>query len=914
MLEAYSDVPESGGRLVVLRGASRSGRSSVLRAVQETHPETTDILVGTAWLQQTPYALLRQSASGLDLTPPGADLSHSRTVDQITAADVLLSRLPASDQTPRIIAVDDVHLSDPASLQVLTLVARRIRSSAALLVVAVDPETSGALDPDFSRLLSDPMNAPVEIPSLRTDDVTELARRQGMPDIGDHDAAMLLHYSGGRLTVIQEIMASLPEGTFPSDPSDAPLPASVVHEVLRPLLETGSPDLRKLVEALAILGDSHDLERLGHVAATGQGTSHAVDQGISYGVLTERSTAGMRVLEFAHPAAARVVSAEMLPSTRRSLHLRAAETSPEPEERLCHLADAAQGPDPELAAELNEAAEGAERRGRWEDSSRLRFAGVKVLPPSAERDRQLLSGIDALASAGYVTKVLPWLEAGKEVPFSPRRDAVLANVAIHRGKAAEADDLLSRAESTDSGTSDLDAHVALRRTLDALGRWDGQKLCAWAARAMELSDPNEPAYVESLAMRGVGFVAQGQMQDAQQTIDEIARRGALGAQKQRFHLCNGWVLLRQGRLRGAVRELEAAVPTRHERGSMRISLWARGWLARTQYLLGEWDDALRTADKGMNEASAAGIALVEPLLQWTAAEIRLWRGHSPQNVMRHATSGAFLSDYLAMQVPARCTRAVAADARGDHIGRAAALQPLLDVDPWTAERTPFWPWQAELVDALIAVGREREARRAAEQMLNRADPANHYVYALSLSSWARVLGGQGDVARAEETFDEASRLLTQTDDHPTTLARVLLSRGQMLRRANRRREAMTELSRAREFYEGVGATVLVEQCDRELRATGMSGQGQETGVAFREDTDASPQPVLTPQEYAVSDLVAQGMTNVEVAQKLFIAEKTVQYHLTNIYAKFSIRSRTELASRWLGDNPSFPQPPREPPG
>jgi len=905
-LEAHSSVPASGGRLVVLRGASRSGRSSVLRALQEKHPESTDVLVGTAWLRQTPYALLRQSTAGFDLPTSGADLNRSDMEGQITAAEVLLSRLPTADQEPRIIAVDDAALSDQASLQVLTLVARRIRHSSALIVIAVSPENMADLDPDFVRLLADPMNLAVDIPALQIDDVAELARRQGMTDIGDHEAAMLLQYSGGRLTVLQEIMAALPEGAFPTDHADVPLPPSVVQEVLLPLRETDSPTLRNLVAALTVLGDTHDLERLGHVAATGDDTSRAVDLGLSCGVLTERNTAGLRVLGFSHPAAPRVVSDDMLPSTRRALHRRAADTAPEPEERLCHLAEAAQGPDLDLAAALNDAAEVAERRGRWEDSSRLKFSAVKVLPPSAERDRQLLSGIDALASAGHVTDLLPWLEAGKEVPFSQSRDAVLANVAIHRGKAAEADDLLSRASASDALTSESDAHVALRRTLDALSRWDGQQLCSWAARAMDLSDPEEPAHVESLAMRGVGLAAQGDFREAERTIDEIARRSALGAQKQRFHLCNGWVLLRQGKLREAVRELEAAVPTRYERGSMRISLWARGWLARTQYLLGEWDDALRTADRGLTESSAAGIALVSPLLHWTAAEIRLWRGHSPQTVMRRATNGASLSDYLAMQVPARLVRAVAANVRGDHLGRAAALQPLLDVDPWTSERTSFWPWHAELVDALIAVGRDREARRASDQMMALADPSNRHVYALALTSRARVLGAQGDTGQAEKRFDEASQLLGQADDQPTTQAQVLLNRGQMLRRANRRREAVTWLSRAREFYEGVGATVLIDRCDRELRATGMSGHGQDAGSNLRDEPDVSSHFTLTPQEHAVSDLVAQGMTNSEVAQKLFIAEKTVQYHLTNVYAKFGIRSRTELASRWLGDHGSLP--------
>src|SRR5699024_2257919 len=136
----------------------------------------------------------------------------------------------------------------------------------------------------------------------------------------------------------------------------------------------------------------------------------------------------------------------------------------------------------------------------------------------------------------------------------------------------------------------------------------------------------------------------------------------------------GWVAMLAGNMRDAARELEAAVPTMHARGSLRISLWARGWLAPVQYLLGEWDDALGTAEEGMRQCAAAGITLVAPLLHWTADEIKLWRGDPAHEMAHRAQGGAFLSDYLAMQVPARCARAIASEVRGDHNGRAAALQ------------------------------------------------------------------------------------------------------------------------------------------------------------------------------------------------------------------------------------------------
>src|SRR5699024_9184432 len=118
---------------------------------------------------------------------------------------------------------------------------------------------------------------------------------------------------------------------------------------------------------------------------------------------------------------------------------------------------------------------------------------------------------------------------------SARRDTVLANVAIHRGQAAQADDLLSRAADA-SGNDDVTAQIALRRTLDSLVRWDGPKTREWAARAMDLSESDDPAHVESRAIRALGFAAQGKIREAQQVIRDVARHSVRSAQNQRFRL------------------------------------------------------------------------------------------------------------------------------------------------------------------------------------------------------------------------------------------------------------------------------------------------------------------------------------------------------------------------------------------
>ena len=101
---------------------------------------------------------------------------------------------------------------------------------------------------------------------------------------------------------------------------------------------------------------------------------------------------------------------------------------------------------------------------------------------------------------------------------------------------------------------------------------------------------------------------------------------------------------------------------------------------------------------------------------------------------------------------------------------------------------------------------------------------------------------------------------------------------------------------ARDLYDSLGAATYVERCDRELKATGLD-LGNLPDPADPVLTAASDHHLqLTAQEGAVVELVAAGATNKEAARSLFVAEKTVQYHLTRVYRKMGIHSRSELAA------------------
>jgi DNA-binding CsgD family transcriptional regulator len=158
-----------------------------------------------------------------------------------------------------------------------------------------------------------------------------------------------------------------------------------------------------------------------------------------------------------------------------------------------------------------------------------------------------------------------------------------------------------------------------------------------------------------------------------------------------------------------------------------------------------------------------------------------------------------------------------------------------------------------------------------------------------------VLYGR-DAERAIRGEDEKVRInadgaleLAQSA-RPFDLARIHLLHGQVLRRARRRADARVELRRALEGFERLHATPWIERAASELRATGETVRKR----------DWSGFDELTPKEIQIARLVAEGMSNKEVAAQLFLSPRTIDYHLRNVFTKLALTSRTQLAHVPLG--------------
>jgi ATP/maltotriose-dependent transcriptional regulator MalT len=347
-----------------------------------------------------------------------------------------------------------------------------------------------------------------------------------------------------------------------------------------------------------------------------------------------------------------------------------------------------------------------------------------------------------------------------------------------------------------------------------------------------------------------------------------------------------WLQLSQDDVDGARSGLESVVSTTLG-GSARISLWAMGHHARAQFLTGDWDQALRTVEQGRTLAGSTGIVLATPLLQWTAAQVHALRGEWDQAVTAVRAADSVTQGYEIMQIPALLARAHVAEAEGDYAKVRRTLEPLTRFPAGTSLDEPgFWPWADVLANALVLEGEYAAADSLLRPHETRARARGHRSARARLGLVrGRLLGAQGDLPAARRAFEEALGLV---EGLPLRLdrARINFAYGQTLRRAGKRRDADEVLSLARELYVGLGAQTYVERCDRELKAGGVKGPRG----------DRAPDR-LTPQEEAVTALVAQGLSNKDVAAHLYVSPKTVQYHLTRIYTKLGVRSRAELAAR-----------------
>jgi ATP/maltotriose-dependent transcriptional regulator MalT len=335
--------------------------------------------------------------------------------------------------------------------------------------------------------------------------------------------------------------------------------------------------------------------------------------------------------------------------------------------------------------------------------------------------------------------------------------------------------------------------------------------------------------------------------------------------------------------------LAMTAPAALRAGSVRIAAWSFSWLAYAEFALGAWDEAAADAERAVSLLDESGMEWLRPLARYAAVLVPAARGEWSVTEEHLRAGTAQTGDYELMVVAAAMGRAEVATARGEHEAVLRALEPLLAIEPRAGVDEPgFWPWPDLYAEALISAGRLDEAEEVLTEHERLAAARGRATVSARLArARGRLEAARGQLPNAERAFEQALSFL-EKQPTPFQRAQVELAYGQVLRRGGQRRAAASHLQAARERFAALRAAPFLERCERELRGCGLA-------PAKRSEFDPGK---LTAQEQAVARLVAVGMSNRQVAAELFVSVKTVQFHLTHVYAKLGVGSRAELAAQF----------------
>jgi DNA-binding CsgD family transcriptional regulator len=797
-------------------------------------------------------------------------------------AVAFLSALRAlAERGPLLLAVDDIQWVDTASVQPLAYALRRLGDLpvAALLarrggalagglavdhrlptgheVLEVGPLSLGA----FGRILHDLLGTGYPRPTLHR----LHAVAGGNPFYG-LELARALERREGR--------------THLSEPID--LPESLQGVVSERLDACGARTRWALATAAA----------LGAPTVSLVGDRDALDEAADAGLVEIH---GDRV-QFTHPLYAAGAYSSVGAQDRRALHARLATIVADPEERARHLALSTAEPDAAAAATLEDAARAAAARGASATAAELAEQALR-LTPADDRDGRCERAIDAgwyAFIAGDATRAWTLLEQASSTAAPGRLHARalvrLAWLDHHAGDRHVAVERYRSALDEASGDRALEAEAhSLLAWCVFIMREDVPLAARHARIAVELAERVEDPVLltDSLAVLGqIEFFGGGglpspTMERALSTPVEPADGRVLRQPRQH------WAIL----LLDADRFDEARVHLLHihqlalDHGDESALPWPLMRLSQLELLAGDWGTAIAYADNGLEAALQTGQRPPQADLLCTRALVLAHLGRVDE-ARAAATEGL----RLARSCGAGIGRRIVLQALSFldlSLGDVAAAQERLQalrassksagiVDPGENR------YLGDLGEALVALGRVDEAEDLARELdeLGRAlERPSALAVAERVSGLASV--GAGDLERAVAHFECALEHHAAAPI-PFDEARTLLSLGSAQRRARRRKDARATLTSAAERFDELGAALWAANARAELGRIG--------GRAPSADG-------LTPTETRVAQLVAEGMSNKEVAAALVVSVHTVEAALTSIYRKLDLRSRTELARK-----------------
>ena len=878
------------GAALVLRGEPGIGKSVLLHVAKERAQARAMLVLSTTGTQMEahlPFAglhqLLRPILAGADRLPgPQRDaLLGAFGMTQAPSPDMFLVALATLElltdtapSTPVFLAVEDAQWLDRASAEVLAFVARRLEADPIVMVLALRDGCDSALDDAGLPELPLTGLEPATAAALLDAHAPELA--------APLRARILDEAEGNPLALVELPVAVQAEQRNDTDLWPSGLPLTARLEKAFAARQTEFPAATRTVLLVGAANDGGLVADVLQGASIVDGAEHSIEDfapAVAAGLLDVRS----HQLRCRHPLVRSAIYQAATAAERRAAHRALSEVfADQPDRRVWHLAAATTSPDEMVARELKEAAQRAQQRGGTVLAVSALERAAQLTPDGAARARRLLRAAELAFELGRRETVLHLVTQAEPLPLGvPERTQITwlrelfddglpgSTVGVHA--------LVDVAEAV-AGT---DADLALK----LLG---GAGLRCWWA---DLGDDVRRRVVGVAERVPVG-------NDDPRLLSVLAAaapfgRGALALAALRLASrdagCDPGAARLYGLAAVAAGDPELAAPfvslaVDGLRAQGRMGLLAQALVQRAWTELQRCN--LRLAQADAEEAVRLGLETSQPFLatrsQTAQAIVAALRGdeNAAEAFAAEAEAASLPTRASALLSDVQLSRGLTALGGGRPDEAYAHLRRMFDPgDP--VHHYAKTPWAiGDLAEAAVLSGQAKEARPLLEQ-LERSDEARSPSPRLQVAlEYARPLLAGDD--SAERLYSAALR--TDLSRWPFYRARLLLAYGSWLRRQRQVTESRGPLRAARDAFDALGTVPWAERARQELRA---AGEGSD-----RPSADAWDQ--LTPQELQIAEMAADGLSNREIGQRLYLSHRTVGSHLYRIFPKLGITSRHEL--------------------
>jgi DNA-binding CsgD family transcriptional regulator len=808
-------------------------------------------------------------------------------------------------QQPTLLAIDDLHWADTPSLRWLHYLTRRLDGVPLLVAAATRPPEGEGRDPALvAELIAEPEATPIRPEPLGRGSIAALARElHGLRPDEAFSAALETATGGNPLLVVAVLDAVAREGISPTAEHVTRLPEIGGHGVSRAVglrLARLQPEAFALLRAASILGDGVELRHAAALAGLGPGELGPAAAALVRLDLLRREDP----LEFFHPVVRSAVYETLDVVERSAAHRTAAEllldAGAPPESAAGHLLRVAPAADPFVVSTLRQAAERSLAQGAADAAvGYLARALDEQIDPAVRAEVLVELGLAERRTNGPAAA--EHLQAGRQLLEDPIRRG---QVALELGRAlwftdriADALVVIEQALNEVDRERDPDLYELLLAELISSAWWNPQTYPIAEAAIGELDlDALHGGRGSEILLATIAIYEFRLALHRDLTV-ELARRslasGNLLTSSPIAFLYAVVTLFRSGLLDEAAPIFNQAIAQARRRGDIFNLAFLLTWRGVCQTERGDLRAAVADLKEAIELSVAHGTRLNWSYIIGFLAYALLEQGEADE-AARVIDRGSFPEQLPLDQVHLVWFRLHRARLRIETGSPEQGVEELLQVGE-TLRLLPFdnpgtAPWRSWAAEGLRLLDRNDEARAlAADELALTRRWGDPQTIGASLRVLGLVEGGTAGTGLLREAVEVLAGSQARLEH-----ARALVDFGAALRRANRRTEARERLREGVDLALRMGAFALAERGNEEIAATGARPRKVlQTGL------DA-----LTPSERRVAQLAAEGMTNKEIAQALFVTIKTVEVHLSHAYRKLEISSRGQLDKALLTAAPS----------